>query len=283
MRWIHALERRFGHLAIPGLMRIIVAFNVLVFLLLQVEPNFAKTIELLPDRVLAGEVWRLVSFVFIPSETSTGGLPLPTPVLFLFLYLNMLWLMGEGLEQAWGSFKLNLFYLVGVIGTATAVVCCNVDGATGFYLNTSLFLAFATLFPNFQILLFFVIPVPAKWLALLTFFFLGERFLDSELVERVGILVALGNYLLFFGPSWVGHWRDQRRIAKRQQEFAAAAKREEEHDDAALHHCRICGRTEVSSPDLDFRVATDGEEYCLAHLPSRRGLPETPPPLPQER
>ena len=158
-----------------------------------------------------------------------------------------------------------------------AVCCLNLDGATGFYVNTSLFLAFATLFPNFPILLFFVVPVRAKWLALVTFVFLGMTFLGSVPVVRVGITVALANYLLFFGPSWVEHWREQSRMAaKRQQEFQTA-QHEEEEDDTALHHCRVCGRTELSSPELDFRhVASDGEEYCLAHLPSRRGLQETP-------
>ena len=276
MRWINALERRFGHLAVPGLMRIIVAFNVLVFLLSQAKGSFVQLLELRPDRVFAGEVWRLVSFVFIPGETAGGdGLFGPSRIIWFFLYLNLLWLMGEGLEQAWGSFKLNLFYLIGVIGTSVAVCCFNLDGATGFYLNTSLFLAFATLFPNFQILLFFVIPVAAKWLAIATFVLLGVTFLGSEMVVRVGILVALANYLLFFGPSWVDRWREQGRIAKRQQEFQLA-QHETDEDDAALHHCRVCGRTELSSPELDFRVASDGEEYCLAHLPSRRGLQETP-------
>ena len=282
MRWINALERRFGHLAVPGLMRIIVAFNVLVFLLLHTEPDFVHVLELRPDRVMAGEAWRLISFVFIPSPiSSSGGAPEFLPILYFFLYLNMLWLMGEGLEQAWGSFKLNLFYLVGVIGTAAAACFFNVGDATGFYLNTSLFLAFATLFPNFPILVFFVLPVPAKWLALMTFLILAWTFLGSPLAVRVGTAVALANYLLFFGPAWISRWREQGRIAKRQQEFQMAQHVEE--DDAALHHCRICGRTEISSPELDFRVASDGEEYCLVHLPSRRGLPETPPPLPQER
>ena len=279
MRWINALERRFGHLAVPGLMRIIVAFNVLVFLLSQVEKNFVQLLELQPNRVLSGEVWRLVSFVFIPREISNGD---DLPILELFVYLNLLWLMGEGLEQAWGSFKLNLFYLIGIIGTVVAACCFNGDGATGFYLNTSLFLAFATLFPNFPILLLFIIPVRAKWLALLTFVFLALSFMSGPLVVRIGITVALVNYLVFFGPAWVEHWREQSRIAKRQQEFQTA-QQDDEEDDAALHHCRVCGRTEISSPELDFRVASDGEEYCLAHLPSRRGLQETPPPLPQER
>ena len=279
MRWINALERRLGHLAVPGLMRIIVAFNVLVFLLLMAKPSFVDTLTLLPDRVLAGEVWRVISYVFIPQVAAHGD---PLTLLSLFLYLNMLWLMGEGLEQAWGSFKLNLYYLVGVLATATAVCCLHLNEATGLYLNTSLFLAFATLFPNFPILLFFFIPVRAKWLAMATFFFLVLTFLGETMTVRTSIVVALGNYLLFFGPAWISHWREQSRIAKRQQEFQMA-QHEEEEEETSLHHCKVCGRTEVSSPELDFRVANDGEEYCTAHLPSRRALQEAPPPLPQER
>ena len=279
MRWINALERRFGHLAVPGLMRVVVAFNVLVYLLILVKPEFVLTLQLRPELVYKGQVWRLFSYIFIPSEQAGGS---PMSVLLLFLYLNMLWLMGEGLEQAWGSFRLNLFYLVGLLGTAVAVCLLGANDATGIYLNTSLFLAFATLFPNFPLMLFFVIPVRVKWLALATFFFLMLTFIDSTLGMRAAIVASLANYLLFFAPAWLEHWREQGRTAKRQQQFQMA-QHETEEEDVALHHCKVCGRTEVSSPELDFRVASDGEEYCTAHLPSRRGLVETPPPLPQER
>ncbi len=278
MRWINALERRLGHLAVPGLIRIIVAFNVLVFFLLQAKPSFIEVLELRPERVFAGELWRLVSYAFIPG-VGVHGLRSP---LFLLLYLNLLWVVGEGLEQAWGSFKLNLFYLIGLIGTSVAVCFWNVDDATGFYLNTSLLLAFATLFPNFTFLLYFILPTRVKWLALLTVFFLGLTFLGGDVSVRVGIVVALANYLLFFGPAWIAHWREQGRVVRRQQEFQMA-QYEDSEEEAALHHCKICGRTELSSPELDFRVAADGEEYCLAHLPSRQTLQEGPPPLPRER
>ena len=264
MRWINALELRFGHLAVPGLMRIVVAFNALVFLLRQVKPSFVDLLQLRPERILHGEVWRLVSYIFVP-EVSMFGLP---PVLAVFLYLQFLWLLGEGLEHAWGSFKLNLFYLTGMLGTTAAVFLLNAHDPNGAYLNMSLFYAFATLFPNYPILLLFILPVRVKWIALFTLGWVSLQFIASGTVDRLAILVALVNYLLFFAKSWLTYLREEGRTVTRRQQFQVAQGQEA---DETLHHCKVCGRTEVSSPDLEFRVADDGEEYCTAHLPSRRG------------
>jgi hypothetical protein len=268
---MNSLERRFGHLAFPGLTRIVVVFNLLVFLLLTVKPGFGEMLELRPDKVYAGEVWRLISFVFIPSVKPGQEFS----VLWMFVYLNFLWMVGEGLEQAWGSFKLNLYYLVGIIGTGVAALCLGVGNVTGFYLNLSLFLAFATLFPDFLILLFFVLPVKVKWLALIEAGWIMLSLMGGVMAEKVAIVVSLINYLVFFGPVWVRHWREQGKVAVRQQEFQLAKLAEEEE---TLHRCKVCERTELSSPDLEFRVSSDGEEYCLAHLPSRQS--QVPPPLP---
>ena len=278
MRWINTLERRFGHLAVPGLMRIIVAFNALVFLMATVRPNIVGLLELRPERVMAGEVWRLVSYIFVPQVSTDGTFS----VLWVFLYLNFLWLLGEGLEQAWGSFKLNLYYLVGMVATTATVFCFRESDATGVYLNTSLFFAFATLFPNYPVLMFLIIPVRVKWIALFSLGLVGLSLITGSVTTKVTIVVALANYLLFFGPSWLAYWREQGRTVARQQEFQVAAQPEAEE---TLHHCKVCGRTEVSSPELEFRVSSDGEEYCVAHLPSRRGAAvpvEMPPPLPAE-
>jgi hypothetical protein len=271
MRWLNALERRFGYLAFPGLIRIVVVFNLLVFLLLTMKPGFVDMLTLQPDKVRTGEVWRLFSYVFIPSV----GIGKEYSILWMFVYLNFLWLVGEGLEQAWGSFKLNLFYLVGLIGTAVAAFAFGVVDVTGTYLNLSLFLAFATLFPNFPILLFFILPVRVKWLALLGLVGVTLNLLNGSNAERLAVVVSLSNYLLFFGGSWVRQWSEQGKVAVRQQQFQLAQHSEE---DETLHQCKVCARTELSSPDLEFRVASDGEEYCLAHLPSRQT--QVPPPLP---
>ncbi len=268
MRWLYVLERRFGHLAIPGLMRVVVMFNVLVYLLLLSYPAYVDALTLRRDRIMAGEVWRLFSYIFIPAVSVGGKLNMaPLNALFAFLYFYFIWLMGEGLERAWGSFKLNLYYLVGMLGTTVAVFFFGWGDVTGWYLNLSLFFAFATLFPNFPIMLYFILPVAAKWIALVSLCATLIAFLDGDVSVRLAIVVSLANYLLFFGYEWARIWREQGRTVARRQKFQMAA-----HVDAdeTLHHCKVCGATETSAPDREFRVAADGEEYCLTHLPSRQ-------------
>ena len=267
MRWISTLERRFGHLAIPGLMRVIVMCNVLVYVMMFSKPEIVEVLTLRPEHILAGEVWRLASYIFIPAASAGGSLNMqPLNLLFAILYFNFLWLMGEALERAWGSFKFNLFYLVGMVGTTVAVFFFGSGDVSGFYLNLSLFFAFATLFPNFPILVYFIIPVAAKWIAVISLGFAAFSFMDGSGSVRLAILVSLANYLLFFGYEWVRIWREQGRTIARRQRFQMAARVEA---DDTLHHCKVCGATEASAPDREFRVAADGEEYCLMHLPMR--------------
>ncbi len=236
-RWIHHLERRFGSLAIPGLIRIVVVFNALVYLLLQTRPELVETLTLRPDRVMAGEVWRLVSYVFIPQVVATGTFS----VLWVFFYLSLLWLFGDGLEQAWGSFKLNLYYLLGMAGTTVAALLLGSPDATGVFLNLSLFFAFATLFPNYPFMLFFVLSVRVKWIALVSLFMVLMRLLDGSMLERLIIVVSLANYLLFFGREWVRLWREQGRVAARQQKFQMAVQDRGRCRPAPLQNLRAHG------------------------------------------
>ena len=127
MHWINALERRLGHLAIPGLLRIVVAFNLLVYLLIKLQPSFAATMELRPDLILNGQFWRLFTYVFIPPVTIGSAFE----YIFIFMYLNFLWLVGEALEQAWGSFRLNAYYLLGMLGTTAAAFLFGARDVTG--------------------------------------------------------------------------------------------------------------------------------------------------------
>src|SRR5215210_5140441 len=116
MTFLDSLERRFGRFAIPGLIRIVVGFNALVFVLHKLNPGYLAMLDLIPARVLQGEVWRLVTYIFIP-QFGSGFFPDWLSAIF---YLGFLWFVGDGLEQAWGAFRLNLFYIVGMIGTTAA-------------------------------------------------------------------------------------------------------------------------------------------------------------------
>ncbi|HAF02822.1 MAG TPA: hypothetical protein DCG89_03330, partial [Spartobacteria bacterium] len=111
MTWLDKLERRFGFLGIPGLIRIIVGFSALVFLLGWLNPDFISVLDLKPERVRHGEIWRLVTYIFIPQTVS---------FLWIIFVLWFLWWIGNGLERAFGAFRLTLYFLVGMIGTTAA-------------------------------------------------------------------------------------------------------------------------------------------------------------------
>jgi membrane associated rhomboid family serine protease len=254
MSLLDSLERRFGRFAIPGLIRIVAGFNALVFILERLNPQFVQMLDLNRGAILHGEVWRLVTYIFIPTTDS------PIWILFVLLFL---WFIGEGLERAWGAFRLNLFYLVGMVGTTVAAFFFGKDFSNTM-LNASLFFAFANFYPDEVIYVFFILPVKVKWLAWGSAALLLLGFATGPNAYRMALIAAFANYLIFFGPGIISAARNRQQIAGRRRRFEEGARSEEE----TLHRCAICGATELTNPNLEFRVSRNGEEYCLAHLPS---------------
>ena len=254
MSLLDSLERRFGRFAIPGLIRIVAGFNALVFVLARLNPELVPMLDLNRGAILHGQVWRLVTYIFIPTTDS------PIWIIFVLLFL---WFIGEGLERAWGAFRLNLFYFVGMVGTTVAAFFfgSNFSNTT---LNASLFFAFANFYPEEVIYVFFILPVKVKWLAWVSAALLFFGFATSPNSYRMALIAAFANYLIFFGPEIIRAARSRHETAGRRRRFAESTRPEKE----ALHHCAICGATEQTNANLEFRVARNGEEYCLAHLPS---------------
>jgi membrane associated rhomboid family serine protease len=254
MSLLDKLERRLGFLAIPGLIRIVVAFNALVFVLVYLNPDFKFVLDLNPSRILHGQVWRLVTYIFLPQTFS------PWWIIFVLWFL---WFIGDGLEQAWGPFRLTLYFFVGMIGTTAAAFFFGSNFSNSM-LIAALFFAFATFYPNEVIYIFFILPVKVKWVACVMAAFLLYGFVVATNSYRVALVVALSNYAIFFGPGFFREARQRQEATSRRKRFVEDARPETE----ALHHCATCSATELTDPTLDFRVASDGEEYCLAHLPS---------------
>jgi membrane associated rhomboid family serine protease len=253
MPLLDKLERRIGFLGIPGVMRIVVGFNALVFLLVRLNPGFRSVLELDPDRIRHGEIWRLITYVFLPQTDS---------FLWILLLLWFLWFIGEGLEQAWGAFRLTLYFLVGMIGTTAAAFFFGARFSNSM-LYASLFYAFARFYPDQVIYLFFVLPVKIKWVAWVSAAFLLIGFAVGSNSYRMALIAALANYLIFFGPEIIYAARHRSEVSSRRRRYAQSSRSETE----PLHKCAICGATELTDPNLDFRVSRDGEEYCMAHLP----------------
>ena len=261
MSLLTRLENKIGHWAIPGLLRYVAALNALCFVLLKINPHFLNFLILDRTSLLHGEVWRLFTYILIPS---LGGL-FPDWFTMAFYVLYLFW-VGDGLEQALGAFRLNAYYLLGMVGTTIAALISNGDPA-GFMLNTTLLLAFARFYPDTTILFMFVLPVKVRWIA----WFSGALILYSLFVSgwahRFATFAALLNYFIFFGREIIHDARTRREFGERRARFEKQMRSTAE--DQAMHCCHICGRTEHTAPELEFRVAADGEEYCAEHLPKR--------------
>lgn len=257
MDLLDRLERRLGWIAVPGLVRVIVLFNAVVYVLGFLNPGYVDALTLSPDRVLDGQIWRLVSYIFIPPDVH--------PLLIVFA-LWFLWMLGEGLEQAWGSFRLTVFYLVGMLGTTAAAFVTGGD-TTNVYLNLSLLFAFATFFPEHTILFMLILPLKIKWVALLSLFLTVGAFVAGGLPAKLAIVAALANYLLFFGPAFLRSLRDKQATAARRERFQSKQRPEGE----PLHTCQSCGATEITHPEREFRVTADGDDLCSACLDQRPG------------
>lgn len=249
------MQRKCGRYAVKDLMLYIVGLNGVIYLLSYASPETGAIGKLMldPGLVLQGEVWRLVTFVLIPPQTS---------ILWIFFILSLYYTVGAGLESQWGSFMFNIYYLTGMAATAIAAFITG-HGATALYLNLSLFLAFAYVYPNFEILLFFVIPVKVKYLAWLDWLFIVFTVITAPFPGKAAALASVANYFLFFGGEIItGIGRARSAHNWRQKAGAPSLKQ-------TFHKCAVCGRTEKDDPSMDFRYCSSCEgdyEYCMDHL-----------------
>lgn len=209
-----------------------------------------------PSLVLQGEVWRLVTFVLIPPSSMFWLL---TPLVIYMYY----W-MGRSIEGEWGQFKLTLYYLTGMVVMIVASILFR-RPASGADLNLSLFLAMATLFPEMQIRIYFILPVKMKWLALLD---VGLIVLSVIMTRSWLPLMPLVSYAIFFGPGLVRTAQRRGRHEKRAIDFKSELRRAK-NTRGFLHRCAVCGVTDTERPDLEFRycsLCAGYECYCQEHI-----------------
>jgi len=191
-RWLTRAEKYLGWLAIPRIALLVVTMQAAGFFLVSTDSVWVERLALIPEAVMAGEAWRLITWLALPLSTS------PFWVLFTLWFL---WFIINTIEDQWGAFKTT-FYILFSMGVTIAY-----SMATGYpvvqagHFQSTLFLAAAALFPEFQVMLFFVVPVKLKWLALLTIVFLGLEFIQGNWLSRFHMLSMLSGYILFFGPA----------------------------------------------------------------------------------
>jgi hypothetical protein len=260
---LHKLERRLGWAAIPNLSLCLVAGQVMVFVFAMLLQFRVELIALLPGAVKSGEVWRLFTYLFVPPVSG----PLDAlDAVFLAFGWYMFFLMGRSLEDHWGDFRYNAFIFTGWLLTTLVAFLTPGSYATNAFLAGSVFLAFAFLNPDFEIYIFFILPVKIKWLALLTWGLYGVAFVFGNWAARLAVLAAVGNFLLFFAREIVDRVRTGRRHM--QQQARRTAMRETENE--ARHRCVVCGKTDRTHPQEDFRYTDDDKCYCAEHLRTRK-------------
>ena len=257
-----AAHHRFG---IPNLMRVIVIGNVAVYvLMLLTQANNANALSFLTfnlNALLHGEVWRLVTFVFVPAYSSPFAL-----LISLYFYY---WI-GSTLERQWGTAKFNLYYISGALLTVLGVVLASLitgnpyltAAGTG-YVNLSMFFAFAFLFPDTTVLLFFILPVKMKWLA-----YLDGALFAFDIIKAIGAhnwagvvlpIVALLNFAVFIWPEVHylkerAKYQNSRKTVQFRQAQQQQAKQAQQQ--GYRHKCAVCGRTDTDYPDLQFRYCS---------------------------
>ena len=262
-----ALHPRLG---IPGLMRYIVGANAVIYLLsLFARGGSLNFLCMDPASVLRGELWRVVTYVLLPTN---GGIFL---VISLFFYY---WL-GESLERLWGSTKFTVYYVSGTLLTALAsLLAYLIDGISvpvygAVYVNTALFLAFALNYPDAMVNIYFIIPVKMKWLAALEGILYALSVVTAIAARMWGQalmpIVALLNLFVFFTPDFLRK-ADRVKAHTRPQavQFRRAVK-EQQRQKGYHHKCSVCGRTDTDYPDLQFRYCSKCAGYhcfCEDHI-----------------
>ena len=278
MSLMKRLESKLRPWAIPNVTVFLIAGQLLLYIVPRMTGkqgalfNLEKT-SLIPELVLQGEVWRLVTFIFTPPGTNS--------LLVIFFWL-ILYLCGSSLERVWGTVRYNLYLLVGIFamiavhfliwglwgaGASTEAKILILQLTRGIFdpmtfLYGSLFLAFARIFPDYTFNLFFILPIRVKWLALIQWLACGYLLLRCDNMGRLMVLASIFNYLLFFGRD---HWRDIKH-GQRRRAFQARTK------DAAkslVHECRVCGLDSEKSPRTLFRYCSKCAGqccYCPDHI-----------------
>lgn len=277
---MNKFEKKFGKYAIPNLTFVIIACYIVGYIIYAINDSFLSFLTLNPHKILQGQVWRLFTWVIVPPDT----LDFFTIIMLYFYYS-----IGNILERTWGTYRYNVYIFSGMLYTVIGSFLCmgfiyltNADvmalpgiadylfseGAWAFstyYINLSIFMAFAATYPDMQVLLMFVIPIKMKWMGILDALLMVLSFMESGTFTRFAIVACMFNFLVFYLTSRrkivVSPKQMKRRTEFKQQVRKSAA--------ITKHKCAICGRTDEDDSSLEFRFCSKcngNYEYCQNHL-----------------
>lgn len=269
MRWVDRFCYKHPRFGIPNLMMYIVIGNVIIWLfsLMDTTGTIISYLTFSPYHILHGQVWRLVTFALIPNSFSFLAL-----ITFYFYYF-----LGSTIEREWGSSKFTIYFLIGMLFTIIyGFVLYFVTGVsysvTAYFIYMSMFFTFATLYPDMQVLLLFIIPVKMKWLGIIDALYFIYNVLILPFPVNLLPIVAVLNYLLFCG-GWLFDYFKPARAKQRKNtvNFKNEVRRiqYEQKNKPYNRKCDVCGRTDADYPDLEFRYCSRCAGYhcfCIDHI-----------------
>ena len=267
--WLDKMERRFGRYAIRNLTMYLLAGYAIGYLLSFTMPQLLTYFTLEPALILKGQVWRLLSWVIIPPNDN---------IIFVIFMMLLYYSLGNKLESYWGAFRYNVYIFSGILFTVIGAFIVNglIGGITGFgslystyYINMSIFLACASIMPDYQLLLYGIIPIKMKWLAILDVVLLAVDAVQGGLIIRIVIIASLLNFIIFFFCNRNLRGHSPKQAARRKKFQKQISRPQNQYAGGAKHRCAVCGRTELDDPTLEFRYCSKcngNYEYCQDHL-----------------
>lgn len=280
MKLLDKMERRFGKYAIKNLHFYILIVYGAGGILGVIDPLFYyKYMMLDPERILQGEVWRLITFIIAPVDISGFG------VFLVVLKMYMFFIFGQALISFWGDFRFDIYIFSGYLfNIIAAFLLYFISKAVWYpisyfpaqgmdYVYESMFFAYAALCPNMVFLLSFFLPIKAKWLAIISAVGIGVELFNGikmALVNPVywsfpvALLAAMLNFLIFFFAT-----RNYKRISPSEIKRKSDFKKKIKYAPPVIHRCAVCGRTPMDSMSLEFRFCSKCKgnyEYCNEHL-----------------
>lgn len=284
MTWLDKLERKYGRYAIPNLMKYIIVLYAMGFILNYVNPGiYYNYLALDANAILHGQVWRIITFIICPPSNS---------LIWVLVSLSLYYFIGNQLEAVWGSFRFNVYYFSGVLFHVLAAILVylitgsNIIYIDTTYLNLSLFMVFAAVYPDIKFLVYFVIPVKGKWLAAIDGLYFAWAIIQAFLpsyggnpvygivykAQAIAAFVSMLNFIIFLLSAGLmkGYSpKQQIRKARYQKEVEQARRTNINPSTGTIHRCSVCGRTEKDGDHLEFRYCSKcngNYEFCQDHL-----------------
>lgn len=276
MDWLNKLERKIGKFAIPNLMIWLLGAECIGLVMNQLNPQMQLLLMLSPYEILHGQVWRLITWIFIPDDSN---------IIFFLIMALFYYQLGTTLERTWGVFRFNMYLFAGMLFTIIGAfayygIMVAIGGGTSIdvqimglyfnmrYIKLSIFLAFALLFPEMQVMFYFVIPIKMKWMAYIYLAFAAVEMIRVGWAGRVAFVMSLMNFLIFYLSIKDFHRMSPKEV-HRKQVYRAQTREPRRGSGITKHKCAVCGRTELDDPTLEFRFCSKCEgnyEYCQDHL-----------------